>query len=156
MTHDTLRAFAVDWFPTFDILGLYHYRFRKPSNYIIWQGIVRRESVKLGGNLEDIFNFADVHRISINLLPANLCFFGIPISRTYLFHQIYIPSIDPALSSSSFSNSSIVVHQISPARCNRLKFKIILTANNTMWQFKSSAFPFCPGISILYGFILSL
>ena len=106
--------------------------------------------------LEDIINFAEVQRISINLLSANICFLGIPISRIYLFHQINIPSIDPALSITSFSISSIVVHEITPARCNRLKFQIILTAINTMWQFKNSAFSFCLEICILYGFILSL
>ena len=45
------------------------------SNFIYWQDIVRRESVKLGENLEDIINFAEVQRISINRNPGDIWFF---------------------------------------------------------------------------------
>jgi len=34
----------------------------KSLNAMYWQVIVRRESDKLGGNLEDIINFAEVQR----------------------------------------------------------------------------------------------
>jgi hypothetical protein len=50
------------------------------TNLMYWQEIVRRKSVKLGENLEDIINIAEVKRISIyhqisrhpsgNLLPV--------------------------------------------------------------------------------------
>jgi hypothetical protein len=57
------------------ILELYQNRFRRLSNYRDWQVIVRRESVKLGGNLEDIINFAEVQRISIYMHSVDIWFY---------------------------------------------------------------------------------
>ena len=39
---------------------------------MLWQDIVRRESVKLRENLEDIINFAEVQRISIYVESADI------------------------------------------------------------------------------------
>ena len=53
------------------------------TDSMYWQAICNQNSFKFGIDLEHIINFTEVHIISINLLSANFCFFGIPISRIY-------------------------------------------------------------------------